>query len=77
VERPLRDYSDPLDRDDAYLVSRYRFSREGIVKLIEIVIDDIRHPSLKNNVLPPSYIVLAALRLLATGQFHLRLSVGG
>jgi hypothetical protein len=56
--------------DDAELVKRYRFSREGIMMITDIVTPDIEHPTRKNFALLPSQQVLIALQYYATGTFQ-------
>jgi hypothetical protein len=63
VHRPLRDYSNPLHRDVDFLISRYRFSRRGIIEIINIVGRDSERPTRRGNALPPVIIVSASLKI--------------
>ena len=70
-ERVVRDRRNPLDHyDDAELVKRYRFSREGIMTITDIVAADVQHPTRRNYALLPYQQVLIALQYYATGTFQ-------
>ena len=70
-ERIFRDRRNPIDIfDDAELVKRYRFSREGIMRITDIVKNDIEHPTRRNHALLPSQQVLIALQYYTTGTFQ-------
>ena len=69
-ERVFRDRRNPLDHyDDAELVKRYRFSREGIMTITDIVAADVQHPTRRNYALLPYQQVLIALQYYATGTY--------
>ena len=71
-ERVFRDRRNPLDiYNDEDLRKRYRFSREGILMITDIIAADIEHPTRRNCALPPYQQVLIALQYYATGTFHM------
>ena len=62
-ERVFRDRSNPLDSfNDAELVKRCRFSRVGIMHIMDIVALDIQHETIMNFALIPYRQVLIALQ---------------
>ncbi len=69
-ERVFRDRENPLEyyRDDE-LRARYRFRRETIVELINLLDDDLTHPTDRNKALPPLLQLCVALRFYACGSF--------
>lgn len=56
--------------DDIDLVSRFRFRRNDIDFIVNIIEDDIRHNTDKNHALSPSQQLLVALRFYASGSFY-------
>lgn len=70
-ERVFRDRRNPLDFfDDDKVYERYRFTREGIMHITDIVAPDIEHDTVRNHALLPYQQVLIALQYYATGTFH-------
>ncbi|XP_064639594.1 putative nuclease HARBI1 [Lineus longissimus] len=71
-ERVFRDRLHPLDEyDDVELYQRYRFDRQTILEVIDVVGDELDPITLRNHALPRELKVLAALRFYATGSFQL------
>ena len=71
-ERVFRDRRNPLEIfDDEELQARYRFSRQGIMKITDVIAPDIEHPTKRNCALLPYQQVLIARQYYATGTFHL------
>ena len=71
-ERVFRDRRSQLEVfDDAALRKRERFSRQGIMNIIDLIAPDIEHPTKRNYALLPYQQVLIALQYYATGAFHM------
>ena len=67
-ERVFRDRTHPLDSyNDIELFRKYRFDRNGCIYLIDLLTDDLRHQSQRNQALSPSLQVFIALNFYATG----------
>lgn len=70
-ERIFRDRVHPLDLyDDIQLYQRYRFDRQTLLELIDLVRDDLQSGTYRNQALPPELKILAALRFYASGSFQ-------
>ena len=65
----LRDDFSLTDFTDNELRSRYRFGRESIEFLVELLRDDIERPTSRNHDLSTTVQVLVALRFIASGSF--------
>ncbi|XP_069109344.1 putative nuclease HARBI1 [Argopecten irradians] len=71
-ERIFRDRFDPLQNYDGFeLYQRFRFDREGILFINDIVKDYIAPATGRNHSLPSFLQVLLALRFYATGKMQL------
>ena len=71
-ERVFRNRTNPLDTfNDAELVKRYRFSRVGIMHIMDIVALDIQHETRRNFALLPYQQVLISLQYYASGTLLL------
>ena len=73
IRRPrlFRDRSNPLEEyNNEELFIRYRFRRETILFLLEIL-PDLGAPTRRNLPVPPVLQLLITLRYLATGAIHL------
>jgi hypothetical protein len=71
-ERVFRDRRNPIDVfDDDELYKRYRFTREGIMQITDLVRLDIEHDTARSHALVPCQQVLIALQYYATGTFHM------
>ncbi|VDI35353.1 Hypothetical predicted protein [Mytilus galloprovincialis] len=57
------------DLTDKQLRSRYRFGRQSIQRITDIVRDDITHPTQRSHALSAEMQVLVALRFFASGSF--------
>ena len=73
-KRKARDYRrelvDPLNHySEEELRSRYRFGREGINVIVELLSDEIAPSTRRNHSLSATEQVLVTLRFLATGSF--------
>lgn len=67
-ERVFRDRSHPLDMYcDAELQKRYRFSRQGCIFIIDLLEEELRHPTTRSQALPASLQVFLALAFFASG----------
>ncbi|XP_072168617.1 putative nuclease HARBI1 [Diadema setosum] len=68
-QRVFRDRLNPLDHyDDSEMLKNYRFSREGVLRIIDIVKDDLQKPTNRSHALDPSIQVLCALGYYAKGE---------
>ena len=69
-ERKFQQREIDLDElTDEELRSRYRFGRESIKFLVEILKDDLQRQTRRNHALSPTLQVLVALRFFASGSF--------
>ena len=69
-ERKFQQREIDLDElTDQELRSRYRFGRESIKFLVEILKDDLQRQTRRNHALSPTLQVLVALRFFASGSF--------
>lgn len=66
--RPRRDVLGELS--DAELMKRYRFDREGILFVTDLVRDALQPPTNRNVPITPEMKVLMTLRYLATGKMQ-------
>ena len=57
------------DYTDDELRSRYRFGRESITFLVDLLRDDLERSTSRNHALSPTVQVLVALRFFASGSF--------
>ncbi len=71
-ERVFRDRRNPLEcYNDYELYERFRFPREDIYELTDLLRDDIECPTKRNHAIPLVMCVLTALRFYATGNYHM------
>ena len=69
-ERKFRDHEIFLgDFSDEELRSRYRFGRDSIEFLTEILENDLQRQTTRNHALSPTLQILVALRFFASGSF--------
>ena len=69
-ERKFQQREIDLDElTDEELRSRYRFGRESIKFLVEILKDDLQRQTRRNHALSPTLQVFVALRFFASGSF--------
>ena len=67
----VQDRVHPLDKyNDVEFIKRYRFNREGINYITELLINDIAPKGKTNNPIPPVDRICAALRFYASGCFQ-------
>ncbi|KAK3886785.1 hypothetical protein Pcinc_009105 [Petrolisthes cinctipes] len=66
--RARRDILEELS--DAELLKRYRFDREGIMFITDLVRDELQSPTNRNVPITPEMKVLMTLRYLATGKMQ-------
>lgn len=70
-ERIFRDRNNPLDfLSDEELFRNYRFSRRGILHLVDLFGAPLRRRSRRNHALHPVQQLLIALRFYGTGTAH-------
>ncbi|KAJ8318371.1 hypothetical protein KUTeg_003462 [Tegillarca granosa] len=70
--RTFRERIDPIQQyDDIDFLERYRFTKNSVVKIFDIVKNDLTYMTARNNPVSPMVQVLAALRYYATGSFQL------
>lgn len=71
-ERVFRDRENPLDvYNDEGLIKRFRMPRPLLLEVIDLIEDDISHPTRRSHALPSALQVLTALRFYATGSLQL------
>ena len=54
---------------DEELRNRFRFGRQGIGYITNLIADELRRSTRRNHALPPQQQVLIALRFYASGSF--------
>ena len=70
-ERLFRDRSNPLDYlSDEELYQKYRFTREGMYFLCDLLQLDVRRPTNRSKAVPGPLVVCTALRYFSTGCFQ-------
>jgi nuclease HARBI1 len=70
-ERRLKDRLNPLEiYSDLECIQRFRFDRQGIVEICELIKSDIQRPTKRVKALPPILIICTALRFYAQGAFY-------
>ena len=70
-QRIFRDRLNPLDYlDDNQVHTKYRFSRQGILFLCDILEDKLRRPTNRSYALPVHLQVLTALSYFSSGSLH-------
>ena len=75
-ERIIRDRVNPFELfGDAEFVRRFRFSKENVIYIIDLVYYEISPISRRYQDIPPHLQVLIALQYFATGAFQI--AVGG
>ena len=68
-ERVVRDRSNPLELyDDQDIFIKYRFNREGVMFIIDLLTNELEHPTKRSHALSAPLQVFIALRLYATGS---------
>ena len=71
IERVFRDRTKPLDiYDDFELIDKYRFDRQSIMMICDMLQDDLESSTFRNRALTPNMKVLMALRFYASGSFQ-------
>ena len=69
--RALRDRQNHIEGlNNIELYDRYRFTREGLIFIEELIRDDICYDSARNNPLSPMEQLLITLRFYASGSFQ-------
>ncbi|XP_030849657.1 putative nuclease HARBI1 [Strongylocentrotus purpuratus] len=66
-ERVFRDRVDPLDRPDDELWRKYRFTRAGLLRLVDQLAPALSHPTARNCSLSVLQQLCVALNFYATG----------
>lgn len=69
THRILRDRQDPLAQCDNVLIERYRFSREGIIYLTNLLDPYVKSSTRRSRALTTAQTVCIALRFFASGTF--------
>uniref|UniRef100_A0A3B4GY45 DDE Tnp4 domain-containing protein n=1 Tax=Pundamilia nyererei TaxID=303518 RepID=A0A3B4GY45_9CICH len=69
IQRILRDRQDPLAQRDSVLIERYRFSREGIIYLTNLLDPYVKSSTHHSRALTTAQTVCIALRFFASGTF--------
>ena len=67
--RQFRELNRHENVTDEELTARYRFGRQAIGYITNLIADDLRRSTRRNHALPPLQQVLTALRFFASGTF--------
>ena len=67
--RQFRELIDIENFTDEELRARYRFGRQAVGYITNLIADDLRRSTRRNHALPPLQQVLIALRFFASGSF--------
>lgn len=71
-ERVFRDRRNPLDiYSDSELYDRCRFTRDGLLFIVEMIGDSLSRPTRRNNALTPVEQIFIALRYFSSGTFYI------
>jgi hypothetical protein len=71
-ERVFRDRQNPFEfYNDVEFNSRFRFTKENAMFVIDLISDDIRFDTDRSHALPPYLQVLIALRFYGNGAFQI------
>jgi hypothetical protein len=66
-----RERTKPLDiYDDFELIDKYRFDRQSIMMICDMLQDDLESSTFRNRALIPNMKVFVALRFYASGSFQ-------
>ncbi|XP_064633642.1 putative nuclease HARBI1 [Lineus longissimus] len=69
--RIIRDRIHPLELyDDVDMIKRYRMPRHVLLEVVDMIGNDLDHPTRRNHAIPPTLQVLCALRYFANGNFQ-------
>lgn len=69
INRVLRDRQDPLAQRESVIVERYRFSREGVIYIMNLLEPHIKCSTRRSRALTTAQTVCIALRFFASGTF--------
>ncbi len=69
INRVLRQRQDPLAQRDSVLLERYRFSREGVIYIMNLLEPHIKRSTRRSRALTTARTVCIALRFFASGTF--------
>ncbi len=69
INRVLRHRQDPLAQRDSVLFERYRFSREGVIYIINLLEPHIKSSTRQSRALTTAQTVCIVLRFFASGTF--------
>uniref|UniRef100_A0A8C1LLB7 DDE Tnp4 domain-containing protein n=1 Tax=Cyprinus carpio TaxID=7962 RepID=A0A8C1LLB7_CYPCA len=69
INRVLRDRQDPLAQRESVIVERYRFSREGVIYIINLLEPHIKCSTQRSQALTTAQTVCIALIFFASGTF--------
>ena len=68
-ERVFRDRTNPLDLwTDEEMHQKYRFSRLACIRIIDLLQDQLQHPTRRSHALPPCLQVFIGLRFFGHGS---------
>lgn len=71
-ERIFRDRQNPFEYyDDIDFRNRFRFTKPAAMVIIEMLRDEVQHPTARNHAVPAHLQILAVLRFFATGSFQI------
>lgn len=62
---------DPFLYNDDEFEQRYRFSKNGVRHILDLINGELQKHTNRNNPVPPELQLLIALRFYATGSFHM------
>ncbi|XP_069102654.1 putative nuclease HARBI1 [Argopecten irradians] len=70
IQRVHRDFGELDSLNDSQIRARYRFSRENIVYIADLIRERVERPTKRSNALSVEMQVLIALRFYASGSFQ-------
>ena len=71
IPRVIKDRLNPIENlNETECIQRFRFDKNGIIDLCQLLESDLRRPTLRSNSLPVLVQVCAALRFFAQGAFY-------
>jgi hypothetical protein len=70
-ERVFRDRQYPFEKyDDTDMYERYRFTRRGVSRLMDMLVPQLEHPTRRSHAIDARVQVFTALKFYATGTVH-------
>ena len=70
LERQFLPRTNPLDYSNQKILRRFRMTREVLLEVVELIKDDLEHPTKRSQSIPALLQCSCAIRFFATGQLQ-------